>query len=278
MYPLMIDLSNEYKKINKDIEFDISAGGAGKGMTDAISGLVDLGMISREIHEQETEKGIFHIPIARDAVIPVVNSKNPLLQKLKSSGLNKTQFLNIFIDGKTTKWETLYSSDTESTQINVYTRSDACGAADVWALYLGKKQEDLLGTGVFGDPGLAEAVSRDINGIGYNNINFAYDNKTNLMRDGLSPVPIDLNNNGKIDEDENFYGSLSDMVKAIADNKYPSPPSRNLYLVSFGKPDKQIVKDFLIWILNNGEEAVKSAGYINLPKNENLKSLELLTK
>ena len=41
-------------------------------------------------------------------------------------------------------------------------------------LFLGKKQEDLLGIGVFGDPGLNEAVRKDALGIGFNNINYAY--------------------------------------------------------------------------------------------------------
>jgi phosphate transport system substrate-binding protein len=44
--------------------------------------------------------------------------------------------------------------------IHVYTRSDAAGAPDVWAKHLGKKQENLLGIGVFGDPGLAAAASK----------------------------------------------------------------------------------------------------------------------
>ena len=39
-------------------------------------------------------------------------------------------------------------------KINVYTRSDACGAAEMWAKYMGKKQEDLKGIGIYGDPGM----------------------------------------------------------------------------------------------------------------------------
>jgi phosphate transport system substrate-binding protein len=53
---------------------------------------------------------------------------------------------------------------------------DAAGAPETWAKYLGnKKQEDLLGIGVFGDPGIAEAVAKDPLGIGYNNLGYAYD-------------------------------------------------------------------------------------------------------
>ena len=71
-------------------------------------------------------------------------------------------------------------------KISVYTRSDSCGAAETWAQYLGKKnQEDLKGVGVYGDPGLAEAVRKDLLGIGYNNLGFAYDFKAGLPLEGL---------------------------------------------------------------------------------------------
>ena len=86
--------------------------------------------------------------------------------------------------------------------IHVFTRSDACGAAETWAAYLGKKQEDLGGVGVYGDPGLADAVRRDPLGIGFNNVNFAYDPKTLEPVDGLAVVPIDLDGNGTIEPAE----------------------------------------------------------------------------
>lgn len=37
-------------------------------------------------------------------------------------------------------------------------RSDAAGAAETWAKYFGERQEDLKGIGIFGDPGLAQAI------------------------------------------------------------------------------------------------------------------------
>ena len=90
-------------------------------------------------------------------------------------------------------------------KIRVYTRSDSCGAAETWAQYLGgKNQEDLKGVGVYGDPGLAEAVRKDLLGIGYNNLGYAYDFKTGLPLDGLFIIPIDVNENGKVDPGENL--------------------------------------------------------------------------
>jgi phosphate transport system substrate-binding protein len=137
----------------------------------------------------------------------------------------------------------------------------------MWAKFFGKKQEDLLGVGVFGDPGLAQAVKKDPLGIGYNNIGYAFDATTRKQIKGLRVVPIDLNNNGKIDSDEDFYTSMNDLIAAIASGKYPSPPSRELYFVMKGSPkNNKVLTEFIRWVLTDGQKFVNDAGYISLPK------------
>ena len=49
LYPLAVSWAGEYNKTHPAIRVDVSAGGAGKGMTDALTGLADLGMVSRAI-------------------------------------------------------------------------------------------------------------------------------------------------------------------------------------------------------------------------------------
>ncbi len=56
LYPLVVRWAEEYKKENPNVRFNISAGGAGKGMADALSGTVDLGMFSRENAREEIHK------------------------------------------------------------------------------------------------------------------------------------------------------------------------------------------------------------------------------
>ena len=152
----------------------------------------------------------------------------------------------------------------QGTPINVYTRSDACGAAQTWAAYLGDYyQEDLLGTAVYGDPGLAEAVSKDPLGIGFNNLNYAYDMSTRKPLNGLAIIPLDLNNDGKIDAAENFYTDKDSLTKAIADGRYPSPPARELNLVT-SKNFEGLPCEFIRWILTDGQQYVEETGYIKL--------------
>jgi phosphate transport system substrate-binding protein len=265
LYPLTVKWAEEFRKIHPGVKFDISAGGAGKGMTDALSKMVDIGLVSREINPEEIKKGAFAIAVTKDAVVPTVSAANPNIKDILTIGLDRDAAINIFITGKTKTWGQAIGTKS-AIPIRVYTRSDACGAGETWAKYLGKKQEDLLGVGVFGDPGLAQAVTKDPSGIAFNNIGYAYDAQTKQPNPGVKVIPLDVNNNGKIDPDENFYNSLDELVNAIAAGKYPSPPARDLYFVTAGKPLKKELVEFIKWSLTEGQKYVFDSGYINLPK------------
>lgn len=265
LYPVAVRWAEEFKKLNPDVRIDISAGGAGKGITDALSNMVDIGMVSREIYPEELKKGAYPVAVTKDAVVAVVNASNPALEAILTKGLKREAGNNIWITGMYKTWSQAFGAK-GSVPIHVYTRSDACGAAEIWAKYYGKKQEDLLGSGVYGDPGLALAVKKDPLGIGFNNIGYVYDSKTKKQITGLRVVPLDINGDGKITQDENFYDSMDNLIDAIANGKFPSPPARELYFVSNGKPQKEVVRKFLLWVLSEGQKYVNEAGYITLSK------------
>lgn len=273
LYPLTVKWAEEFRKLHPGVKFDISAGGAGKGMTDALSKMVDIGLVSRAINPEEVKKGAYAIAVTKDAVVPTVSAVNPIIKDILAIGLDRDAAVNVYITGKSKTWGQAIGTNSKI-PIRVYTRSDACGAGETWAQYLGKKQEDLLGVGVFGDPGLAQAVTKDPSGIAYNNIGYAYDAKTKKPNPGVKVIPLDINNNGKIDPDENFYNTLDDLVNAIASGKYPSPPARDLYFVTSGKPIKKELVEFIKWSLTEGQKYVFDSGYINLPKEKLATGLE----
>jgi phosphate transport system substrate-binding protein len=266
LYPMTVKWAEEFRKIHPGVRIDISAGGAGKGIADALNGMVEVGMVSREIYPEELKKGAFPVAVTRDAVVAVVSEQNPALKDILAKGLRKDAGNNLWITGKYKSWSQAFSVKSAA-PVHIYTRSDACGAAEMWAKYFGKKQEDLLGVGVFGDPGLAQAVKKDPLGIGFNNIGYAYDATTKKPVKGLRVIPLDLNNNGKIDPDENFYESMNDLIAAIASGKYPSPPARDLFFVMKGNPkNNKVLTEFIRWVLTDGQKFVHEAGYIALTK------------
>lgn len=275
LYPMMVRWAEEFQKRNPGVEFDISAGGAGKGAADALGGMVDIGMVSREIFPAEIEKGAVYVGSAIDAVVATANPANPYREQLLASGINRQAFIDIWISGKATNWRDVFpgAKVMGKTDLHVYTRSDAAGAPETWANYLGKKQEDLQGIGVYGDPGLAETIRKDPLGIGFNNIGFAYDSKTRKQIDGLLVIPIDVNGNGKLDPGENFYDTVDALTQAIATRTYPWPPARELYLVT-SRQFKGVTKEFVKWILTEGQQFAPEAGYVPLSKESAQKWLE----
>ena len=266
LYPMMTRWAEEYRRINPGVQFDISAGGAGKGMADALSGAVDIGMVSRDVTPEEEGQGAYWVAVTRDAVFPVINARNPILADLIKTGLSQDVFKGTFITGEIKTWGQAIGKPEITDEIHVYTRSDACGAAETWAKYLGSTQENLLGIGVFGDPGLLDAVIKDPLGIGYNNLNYAYDMASGVVVAGAAILPIDVNGDGQIGLDE-ILMTKDDAVTAVANGKYPSPPARAENLVTKGKPEG-LAQAFIQWILTDGQQYLEEAGYIPLPPDQ----------
>ncbi len=275
LYPMMTRWGEEFQKANPGVQFDISAGGAGKGMADALSGAVEIGMVSRAITPEEEAKGAYWVAVTKDAVFPVVNEKNPVLQDLLSKGFEQKTLEGIFVTGEIKTWGQVVGRPEITDEIHVYTRSDACGASEVWAKYLGnKKQEDLLGVGVFGDPGLLDAVVKDPLGIGYNNLGYVFDLASGKPVAGSVAAPIDGNGNSQVEADE-YLETREEAVQMVSSGRYPSPPARALNLVTNGKPTGT-VKAFIEWILTDGQKFVGEAGYVQLTPEQINESLQKL--
>ena len=262
LYPLMVEWADEYKKLNPNVEISIQAGGAGKGMTDLLNGMVDIAMVSREISKEEELKGAHKFAVCKDATLPIVSANNPYVDSLMKRGIKKTELIEIFTD-KIKFWDIILNKNVKN-KINVYTRSDSCGAGETFANYLGFHQEDLEGIGIFGDPQIVQAVAKDKMGIGYANIAFIFDIKSKKVYKGVKILPLDLNEDGKISEDEDFYNERSNVTEAIKNGKLPSPPARNLYLVIKKDNEKEILKEFLKWILTDGQNIAEKSGFVKI--------------
>lgn len=260
LYPMAVRWAEVYRKANPDVRIDVSAGGAGKGVTDTLAGTVDIGLVSRAISTAEEKKGIVPWAVAKDAVVAVANLRCPAAKALTSRGVGKSVLHGAWISGTTTNWQQFGA--TSPFAIHVYTRSDACGAAETWAQFFGARQEDLLGTAIYGDPNLAAAVQRDPLGIGYNNVNFVYDPKTLRPVSGLFVIPIDSNGDGSLSTNEQFYATRTELMSAISRGDYPSPPARDLYFVTRGIPATTLVRTFILWTITDGQDLLADAGYV----------------
>ena len=275
LYPMMTVWAEEFTKVHPDVQFDVQGGGAGKGMTDTIAGAVDIGMISRSIKDEETAQGIFWISVTKDAVFPIISSENPVAQQILAKGITQETFNKIYITGEITTWGEVVGDPSITETINVFTRSDAAGAAEQWAKYSGgKAQEDLKGIGVNGEPSMVDTVIKDPLGIGYGNLNSIFDLSGVGLVPGIIIPPLDINANGQADAEE-VYKSKEDAFGAVANGTYPSPPARFENLATMGKPEG-VTLAFIEWILTDGQQYLESAGYVPLTPEQQAESLAKL--
>lgn len=75
--PVMEKLSEAYKNVNSDVEIEIQMSDSTTGMKNAIGGICDIGMASRELKDDEL-KELTPTVIALDGIAVVVNNENPL--------------------------------------------------------------------------------------------------------------------------------------------------------------------------------------------------------
>ena len=98
VYPLMADIVRRFERLNPGVSIELRSGGSGKGIADLRGGVSDIGMVSRQL--AENERDLFAFPLCRDGAAIVVHSSNPL------KGLSSQQLTEL-LTGKITDWKQL---------------------------------------------------------------------------------------------------------------------------------------------------------------------------
>ena len=96
--PVMEKLAEAYQKTNKNITVEVQVSDSTTGINSAAEGVCDIGMASRDLKDEEKDKGISSEAIARDGIAVIVNNGNDLEE------LSSDQVKSIFT-GDITDWE-----------------------------------------------------------------------------------------------------------------------------------------------------------------------------
>jgi phosphate transport system substrate-binding protein len=256
----------EFKKSNPTASIRILTRGA------ANADSANLIINAHELTSEEIRPGYSVVNLGRYVLLPVANIKNVPIQPYVEKGIKVKDLKRLFFD----KFDP-YASEEEiqakskklnalASQINIYTRQQKACAPTTFAKNYGFEQVDIVGKQIAGDDKhLIQAVLKDTNGVTYNNLGFVYDRNTRKVVDHLKVVPIDLNNNGKLDENENFYGNLDVLISKLENEADKDIP---VGYVNISFP-KQIAAEsntakFLNWVLENGQKFNHEYGFLNL--------------
>jgi phosphate transport system substrate-binding protein len=247
-YPLVEKWAAEFKKEHPDVDIVVKFGLQNS----------DISMTGTPVDKENPEKGIYTV-VSKFAVVPIINEHNPAWGDLQKRGLSESDFEKIYFRGD--QQQNTFATNSGIVPIRVYTRG-ACASA-TFSRHFGKQINDLanLDTKIADDNVLLQNVLNDSLGVAYNNLGFVYDLQTRKQKPGIKVVPVDLNGNGKIDSDENFYDNLDQLIKKLETARVDLPPVGKMVFVY--KEDKPEVKDFVNWIQSKGQQFNHSFGFLN---------------
>jgi len=223
---------------------------------------LDLVMLSRDLHPKVEDSNLWRLCVSKMGVVPIMNSKNPFARNLIEKGITQEQLIRIFTSTSMTWNDVLNNQSTEL--VNTYIREANSGAQDVWLNYLCIDDDELNGILKSGDDEMIVAVQEDPFGLGFCNLNYAFDPTTGDPVENIQAIPIDLNYNGSIDFKERGYNNLMEYQRAICLGKYPKSLCRSLQLMALKRPEDPVIKTFIKWILTDGQVIVEKAGYVKL--------------
>ncbi len=254
-----------YQKTHPNVQFQLSKSIPAEK--------ADLLIAAHGFKEGELKDNQEIIAVNRYAQLPIVNSNRKDLKALQDKGFSKEDLQKIYFNKNGTKTNPLF-------QPTVYKRNKNVCASRSFAENITGIQSDVNGILVNGDDrALSAAVKEDVNGISYNNLGLIYNLQTRKVADSIAVVPINLNENGKIDKDKNIYTTLDDVLDYLSsDRNNNAIPQDNVNIVfDKNKMNKNEI-DFLNWIITQGQQYNRSYGFFNLDKTVVGKEQEELQK
>jgi phosphate transport system substrate-binding protein len=137
--PLMSEVAKRFEAKNPGVRVDVQMGGSSRGISDARQGLADIGMVSRNLKDDETDLEAH--AIALDGVAMIVHGSNPI------TSLTDEQIVSIFT-GKITNWKDVGGPDASIVVVN---KAEGRSTLELFAHYFKLKNSDIKAQVVIGD-------------------------------------------------------------------------------------------------------------------------------
>lgn len=230
--PLAEKLAMKYQEEN-DVKIEVNQIGSSAGITNAINGVSQIGMSSRDLKQEEKDSNLQELIIAYDGIVVVAHPSNPV------KDLTMEQVKQIFT-GEITNWKEVGGKDME---IVVVSREDGSGSRDAFQEIVGYESGQLIKNAIVasGNGNIKTTVAMNKHAIGF--ISFEY------IDESISPMAI----NGVAAKAENVLAGTYELSRPF------------LFVHKEDVPES--AKQFMEFILTpEGQKVVESAGAIPLTK------------
>lgn len=255
-YPLVQRWIDRYNKENPELQVIIES----RNSSDPAEYEI---LIEAYEHPEEIKRNREYVYLARYAVLPVANSASQFARVYGAKGVDNDLVKQVF-------FHDILADKEQEKEIKVpytlYTRLQKAGMPSTFANHYGYEQKDIKGKGIAGsDEHLKKALLRDSTAVSYLPLSLIYDLPTGKPVEGISVLPLDLNDNGRISDDEKFYDDLSTVVERL--EGLPAKELKNIPLayLHFSVNRKHATQEaiaFLRWVISHGEADLHEHGYL----------------
>jgi len=269
LYDLTMKWATEYCRLNPTQKISVSKASEIDVSERVSSG--EMGFISEELYLKLDNRSMWSMVVGRDVIVPVMNSKNPLLNEICIKGISTKELVEIVKNKGSVNWGDLVGN-AQKVPLHVYTATDQ-NTQSVLKNLVDSNQSGIVGIQSLSTQDMISAIQKDPNAFGFCNLAQISDPNNQNLLEGLKFVPIDKNGNGKIDYMEDIYADVESFTRGVWIGKYPDVLSSDIYSVSSTRPDDMAQVAFLKWVLSDGQSFMNENGYSNLVYNERLSQL-----
>jgi phosphate transport system substrate-binding protein len=243
---LALAWAERYMALHPEVRISVTGGGSGTGIASLINGTIQIANASREMSPEEIalakKNGInpVRFTVALDAIAVVVNPRNPV------DGLTLQQISDMYT-GKISHWAAVRG---ENRPVVLLSRESNSGTYVYFleqVIRLGKKSKTLFSPETLLMPsseGISSEVRQNPNAIGYDGLGYVTKEQKMLGVARAAGQPYVLPS-----------------AATVLNKSYPI--ARPLYMYTAGQP-KGAVKEYLDWIMGEGQELVTGLGFVPL--------------
>ncbi|GAB4305920.1 MAG: phosphate ABC transporter substrate-binding protein [Methanobacteriaceae archaeon] len=175
--PVAEKLAQKYMEINPDVRINVQGGGSSLGIRSASQGIVDIGLSSRNL-EQDEKENLKEYLIGSEGIVIAVNLKNPI------DNISQEQLKDIF-SGKITNWKELGGPDAE---INVISREEGSGTRSAFEeIVMGDTKITNQAIIQTSTESVKQTVKQDTYAVGFVSLSHMSDDVKALKVDGVAP-------------------------------------------------------------------------------------------
>lgn len=175
--PSMELVAEGFEALNEDVNIEIQQLGSSAGVKNAIDGISEIGMSSRDLKDEERAAGVVETTMAIDAIALITNVNNPI------KNLTSDQIKGIYT-GEITNWQELGGDDAPIVAVS---REDGSGTRGAFEEIIGYESAELTKDATIGDGSgnIKSTVEGNVNAVGYVSGSYVDENVTLLSVDGV---------------------------------------------------------------------------------------------